>query len=190
MFKAIIFFLITLIIILFPIPIKLTLKYSNKVLEIFIYNKKIKVKTHSNVVQKTIVKINTRNKFFKSFTFSDFKFIIYKYMKLKFKPTITLNTKLEYGFDDAALVAILFGLFHSAYSFLYLTLLNFAKIKKINLKIIPYYEKNDLNMEVLSIIYISLAKIIYMAFIMISCLIKIKHNKANMKEFKGGNVHG
>ena len=47
MFKGIIVFLLTLTIILFPIPLKITLKYSNKILEIYIYNKKIKVKSPS-----------------------------------------------------------------------------------------------------------------------------------------------
>ena len=45
-------------------------------------------------------------------------------------------------------------------------------------------------MEILSIIYINLAKIIYMAFIMLICLINIKHKKTNIKKYKGGNVHG
>ena len=111
-------------------------------------------------------------------------------MNLKFKPTIILNTKLEYGFDDAAFVAILYGLIHSTYSFLYLLLQNFVKVKKIDLKVIPHFEENDFNMEISSIIYTNLGKIIYMAFIILNCLISIKHNKSNIKKYKGGNVHG
>ena len=188
MFKGIIVFLLTLTIILFPIPLKITLKYSNKVLEIYIYNKKLKVKTPS----KNNIKSKPKDNFFKSFTLSDIKQIIYKIKNLKFKPLLILNTKLEYGFDDAAFVAILFGLLHSAYSFLYLLLINFVKVKNIDFKVIPHFEENDLNMEILSIIYMNLAKIIYMAFIMSICLasISIKHRKASMKKYKGGNVHG
>ncbi|HEY5588110.1 MAG TPA: hypothetical protein VIK86_04040, partial [Candidatus Paceibacterota bacterium] len=109
MFKGLIAFLLTLTIILFPIPLKITLKYSNKVLEIYIYNKKIKAKSPSkdkvNSKIKAIEKGMGKIDFFKSLTFNDLKLIIHKIKNLKFKPTIILNTKLEYGFDDAAFVA-------------------------------------------------------------------------------------
>lgn len=194
MFKSIIIFLLTTMILLFPIPLKITLKYRNKVLEIYIYNKKIKAKSPSKdkvnskikAIEKGIAKIN----FFKSLTYNDIKLIIYKIKNLKFKPTIFLTTKLEYGFDDAAFVAILYGLIHSTYSFIYLILQNFAKIKKIDLKVIPHFKENDFKMQISSIIYTNLGKIIYISFIMISCLISIKHKKTNLKKYKGGNVHG
>ncbi len=93
------------------------------------------------------------------------KLIFYKIKNLKLKPTLILNTKLEYGLDDAALVAILFGSIHSAYSFLHIILLNFFKVKNMDLNVIPHFEENDLHIEISSIIYINLSKIIYMAFI-------------------------
>ena len=92
--------------------------------------------------------------------------------------------------DDAALVAILFGSIYSTYSFFNIILLNFFKVKTMELNVIPHFEENDLYMEISSIIYINLAKIIYTAFKILPCLINIKHNKPNMKEYKGGNVHG
>lgn len=190
MFKGIIVSLLTLTIILFPIPLKITLKYSNKVLEIYICNKKIKAKTPSKVSVKTKTKAKSKKNFFQSFTFNDIKFIIYKIKDLKFKPTLNLKTKVEYGFDDAAFVAILFGLFHSAYSFLYLLLQNFTNVKTIDLKVIPHYKENDFNMWISCIIYTNLGKIIYMSFVMIICLIIIKHKNTNLKKYKGGNVHG
>lgn len=199
MFKYLIPFFLMLIIILFPIPIKITLKYSNKFLEIFIYKKKINIhkslksskkikstqsnKTNTNPVKiylKSLIKINI----------NDIKLIFYKIKSLKFKPILILNTKLEYGLDDAALVAILFGYIHSAHSFLYMILINFFKVKKINFNVIPHFEENDLYMEISSIIYINLAKIIYMTLKILTCLINIKHSKSNIKEYKGGNVHG
>jgi len=188
MFKVIIVFLLTLAIILFPIPLKITLKYSNKVLEIYIYNKKLKVKTPS----KNHLKCKQKESFFKTITLSDIRLLIYKIKNLKFKPKLSLKTKLEYGFDDAALVAILFGLIHSVYSFIYLLLINFIKVSSIDLTVAPHFEENDFNMEILSIISINLAKIIYMAFIISICLLSInkRHKKTNMKKYKGGNVHG
>lgn len=188
MFKGIIIFLLLLIIILFPIPIKITLKYSNRVLEIFIYNKKLKVKKPS----KNNLKSNPNMNYHKSFTINDIKLIIFRIKNLKFKPILTLKTKLEYGFDDAAFVAILFGLIHSTYSFLYLLLINFVKIKNIDFEVIPHFKKNDVNMEILSIIYMNLVKIIYITFIMsiLIASIKIKNKKSNMKQYKGGNVNG
>ncbi|MCJ7688708.1 MAG: DUF2953 domain-containing protein, partial [Clostridiaceae bacterium] len=177
MFVGILVFVIALTIILFPIPLKITLKYSNKILEIYIYNKKLKQKTNkkNNSIKKQ--KITTK----KSYTVSDIKLIISKIMSLKFKPTLTLTTKLEYGFDDAALVAILFGLIHSTYSFLYLLLLNFVKVKNIDHKVIPYFKEKNLSFKISSIIYTNLAKIIYMSIVMLICLksINIRHKKIN-----------
>ena len=188
MFKGIILFLLLITIILFPIPLKITLKYSSKVLEIYIYNKNLKTKTPS----KNKLKSKPKNVFFKSFTLNDLKLIIYKIQNLKFKPTLKLNTSLEYGFDDAAFVAILYGLIHSAHSFLYLLLINFINVKNIDLKVIPHFEENDLHLEILSIIYMNLAKIIYMVLIMSFCFVSITidHKKTNLKRYKGGNVHG
>jgi len=194
MFKGLIAFLLTLTIILFPIPLKITLKYSNKVLEIYIYNKKIKAKSPSkdkvNSKIKAIEKGMGKIDFFKSLTFNDLKLIIHKIKNLKFKPTIILNTKLEYGFDDAAFVAILYGIIHSAHSSLYLLLQNFVIVKKVDLKVTPHFEENDFSIEISSIIYANLGKIIYMVFIIINCLISIKHKNTNLKKYKGGNVHG
>ena len=186
MFIGIVIFLLTLTIILFPIPLKITLKYTNKVLEIYIYNKKLR----TNKVSKNDIEHIPNLKPFRVFNLSEIKLIIGKLKHLKLKPTLTLKTKLEYGFNDAAFVAILFGLIHSTHSLLYLVLRDFVKVKNIDLKVIPHFEENDFNMETLSIIYMNLVKIIYMAFVMSICLIKIKHRKSSLKKYKGGSVHG
>jgi hypothetical protein len=190
MFIGIIVFLITLTIILFPIPLKITLKYSNKILEIYVYSKKLQRKEHKKSKDKPVkIKKNTS---FSSYTLSDIKLIINKIIGFKFKPTLTLTTKLEYGFDDAALVAILFGLIHSTYSFLYLLLLNFVKVKNVDHKLIPHFKEKKLNIEISSIIYTNLAKIIYMLTILLICLtrINIRHKKMSFEKDRGGNVHG
>ena len=186
MFIGIIVFLITLTIILLPIPLKTTLKYSNKTLEVFVYNKKVKTKAISKSDVKNFRDINLT----KSFELKDMKPIFYRVRRLRLKFALSLNTKLEYGFDDAALVAILFGLIHSSYSFLYSSLSNFVEVKSISLKVTPHFEESDFKMETLGIIYMNLVKIIYMAFIVLICLIKIKHKKSNLKKYKGGSVHG
>jgi hypothetical protein len=186
MFIGIIIFLLTLTIILFPIPLKITLKYANKTLEVFIYNKKMKRKALSKSDIKNLSEINLS----KSLELKDIKQIYNRFKKLKLKFALSLSTKLEYGFDDAALVAILFGLIHSSYSFLYSLLMNYVEVKKMTIKVIPHFEENDFNMETLGIIYMNLVKIIYMAFIMLICLIKIKHKKTNLKKYKGGSIHG
>lgn len=188
MFKGIIVCFLMLTIILFPIKLKITLKYLNKNLDIYIYNKKLRAK----LPQKKILKIKRKINHFKSFTISDVKLIINKIMSFKLKPTLILNTKLEYGFDDAAFVAILFGLIHSTYSFLYLILIKFVKVKKVNHKIIPHYQEKEFSFIISSIIYTNLAKIIYMAVVLLICLanINIRHKKINSEKFKGGSVHG
>jgi len=190
MFEYIIIFLLALVLILFPIPLKITLKYSNKVMEIYLYNKQLKSKKPLKPGLKKDLEGNIKENFFNSLFLSNIRLIIFKIRRLKFKPTITLNTKLEYGFDDAAFVAILFGLIYSTYSFLYLILINFVKVKTTDFKVTPHFKENDFNMEISSVIYINLAKTIYIAFVMSLCFINIKHNNTNIKKFKGGNVHG
>ncbi|MBU3180439.1 DUF2953 domain-containing protein [Clostridium psychrophilum] len=190
MFKYIIMFLLALIILLFPIPIKITLKYLNKVLEIYLYNKKLKLKKVSKIDSKKNSESNPPKKILQSLNFYDIKLIIYKIKNLKFKPTIFLNTKVEYGFDDAAFVAILFGLIHSIYGLLYDLLIKFVKVKNIDFKVIPHFKENNLNMEISCIIYINLAKVVNISFVIFLCLIKIKHNKVNIKKYKGGSIHG
>lgn len=192
MFKVLILLLITITIILFPIPLKLTLKYWNKVLEIFIYNKKIVLKKPSDTDINNNLEATAKSSFIKSLDYDDIKLIIYKVMSLKFKPTLTLITKLEYGLNDAALAAILYGLIHTIHSFMYMLLLNFFKVKKTDLKVTPHFVENDFSMEISSIIYINLGKIIYMAIKLINCLLRIniKHKKLSSKKYKGGNVHG
>lgn len=192
MFKCIIVFLFVLTIILFPIHLKITLKYTNKVLEIYIYKKKLKVSKP--------LKTNSKNKLkskparilisFKPLILSDVNLIIHKLKTLRFRPKLILNTKLEYGLDDAALVAIIFGLIHSAYSLLYLKLITFVKVKNMGLKVTPHFKENNLNIEISSIIYINLAKIIYMSFIILPSFMNIKNKKLNTKKFRGGNIHG
>jgi hypothetical protein len=194
MFTGIIVFLITLTILLFPIPLKITLKYSKKILEIYVYNKKLQRKEHKKSKSKSKSKPAKiqKNTSYKSYTLSDIRLIINKIIGFKFKPTLNLTTKLEYGFDDAALVAILYGLIHSTYSFLYLLLLNFVKVKNIDHKVIPHFKEKNLSIEISSIIYTNLAKIIYMLTIMLICLtsINIRHKKMSFGKYKGGNVHG
>ncbi|MBU3110692.1 DUF2953 domain-containing protein [Clostridium lacusfryxellense] len=196
MFKCFLILFLLLLIILFPIPIKITLKYSNKLLEIFIYKKKLNInkplkkskKANSNEPNTKSLQIYLKSLI--TYNSDDMKLISYKIKNLKLMPTLILNTKVEYGLDDAAVVAILFGSLYTAYSFLHKILLNFFKVKNMDFNVIPHFEENDLHIEISSIIYISLSKIIYTAFKILPCLMKIKHNKSNMKEYKGGNVHG
>ncbi len=65
MFKCLIIFFLMLTIILFPIPIKITLKYSNKLLEIFIYKKKINI----NKPLKKSKKVNQMNQILNHYKF-------------------------------------------------------------------------------------------------------------------------
>ena len=106
MFKYLILLFLMLIIILFPIPIKITLKYSNKLLEIFIYKKKINInkslKRNKKAKTNESNKANTKSKhvYLKSLITNnrnDIELIFYKIKNLKFKPTLILNTKVEYG---------------------------------------------------------------------------------------------
>ena len=63
MFKFILVFLFVLTIILFPIHLKITLKYTNKVLEIYIYKKKLEVNKPLKNNSKDQLKLNLQKCF-------------------------------------------------------------------------------------------------------------------------------
>jgi hypothetical protein len=84
-------------------------------------------------------------------------------LNLRFKPLLKLNFSLYYSLNDASRTAISYGFFCQLPPLIYIFFKFIFKINKFNLKINPIFEdKFLLKIESSSIIFLSLANIIYM----------------------------
>lgn len=158
MIKLLILFILLLFIVLFiPIPLKIKIDCSKKTLLLKIYN--------LNIIDKINLKDNKpsleRNKK-PSFLINNFKINLKSLKKLRFKPHIKIRAKLVYGLDDAAYTAIVYGLIPTLNIFIFNLLSNIFVIKKKEIHVKPIFNGLYFKLEISSIIYISLAKIIYM----------------------------
>ncbi|MCM8711066.1 DUF2953 domain-containing protein [Clostridium sp. SYSU_GA19001] len=164
------FFLIVLI--LLPIPIKLKLESTNEDFSFYIYNFKIILK--SNIKKKKISISNEKKKKKINLKFNDFKIIVHNIDCLKFKPTLRMHINLNFSLDDAAATAVISGFLYSLSPILYRCLSIVFKPKFYSFNVNPDYNDKMLKTQITSIIFINLAKIIYMFIAVIKTLKYIK----------------
>ncbi len=182
-----IFLTLFIIIMFFPIPLKFYIYYYNNCYYVKLYdftlfdNAAFKKKKENIKHKKHNPPINDKSKdkpseLFKSITYQDIKIIINKLYKLKFKPVLNFSSKLEYSFDDAARTAISYGVLSNIPSIIYFCINVIFKTKKYDFEIIPQFnDKLLLKLESKSIIFISIANIIYIMFILFKNLFYIIH---------------
>jgi hypothetical protein len=157
--------------ILIPIPIKFKLKYVDGNLAMHIYNIDLISKIKSS-------KKKDKLKDKRIPSLQNFKFLLSSLNRNKFKPTLRLKLNLQYGLDDAAYTAIFYGLI-SALSPSIIKILNcFFKIKKQSISIIPNLNKLILKLELESIIFVNLVKVIYISYIIYKISVINKKNKS------------
>ncbi len=164
------FLLILMIIILAPIPLKISIYYSfdNYYIKLYkftiISKEKIKKKKQSS---------NTKSKSHKKkkdslniFDIIHKKYLIQKLYNSKFKPKINLKGNLDYSLNDSAHTAITYGLLSQFTPIFYFVLSIPYKINKFKFNINPLFEDKFLvKFEISSIIFISIVKIIYVLII-------------------------
>lgn len=158
-FLFIIFFIILFFI---PFPIKIKMYYSKKKFIFKVYNlnisnkiKSIKDSNCSKIKNKPYPIIKTIK--------NNLNFI----KSIKFKPTLKISTKIAYGLEDAAHTALTYG-FISLIDTLALNILSkIFIIKQKQIYINPDFNNLHLKIQINSIIYISLAKIIYTGILLI-----------------------
>ncbi|MDP4177578.1 MAG: DUF2953 domain-containing protein [Bacillota bacterium] len=158
------FILIFFILIIIPFPIFISCEYSNK-LYLYIFFIKInisKLKLLQNK-NKQNEKTSDKNKSIKKL----YNLFI-RLKKNKLKSKIIINFEMNYGFDDAAKVALLYGFFYSISPLLYGLFNTTFDVKKYNYNILAYTNKKILNIKFKSIIIINLVKIINMLIIIFS----------------------
>ncbi len=158
-------FFLSIVVFIFVLPIRISfkLRYVDKKFNIYVYNINI-TKRFKFFNKKTLKKHKIKEKW--TVYFDNLKSILQLIGKNKFKPTIKLKLNVTYGLDDAAYTAVSYGLI-SASKPLILKLLSYPfKIKSQYIYILPDFNKPALKLELDSIIFVSLAKVIYIAFIL------------------------
>lgn len=146
-----------------PIPIKIRVKYDDMKLDFYLYNINLndKLRRAKKKVKHTVdVKPDRIHTFVNTVKTSS---TLSK--KLKFKPALKLKLDIICGVDDAAYTALLHGIITSFYPIIVQLLGLFFKVKENTIKVQPEFNKFILKLEIHSIIFINLAKVIYMSFI-------------------------
>ncbi len=182
---------IVTLVLLFPIPIKITLIYANEIFTLKIYNKVIipsktkKNKARNENKWSDYVKTPNEEKISK-LKFKDLKGIIELFINSKFKFTIRTKFRVDYSIEDAAINAITYGFLYQITAFISTILNLFFKVKNFTPTINIKYNENFFNFESTSIIFINIAKIIYMVIVIFYHLIKVRKtssfDKVNLKE--------
>ncbi|MBM7835905.1 DUF2953 domain-containing protein [Clostridium sardiniense] len=177
---------IIFIIFLIPLPIKVSIFYSNKDYYIKLYKYEIiskgnRDKTHKFMKNMYSFANTCRTSKFKEkfsniiFSKNFFKIIVFKLKKNKYKPKIKFNGYLNYSLGDSSDTALFYGVISSFAPFLYRFLCLFFKVKKSNLSIEPIFKDSKfINLNYKSIIFISLGQIIYICIIFIKSILKSK----------------
>lgn len=162
MYIALILLLSLIILLFIPIPIKIYIIYDENTLTLKLGNKvfsldKLKFK---NINKDFLIKkINKKESMQKL----SFKSILGYFKNASSKPKLQINVDLNYGFEDAYITAISYGIFYSIYPFI-LTLINSCfTIKKESFYIKPHFNKNKnvFNFKIKGIFFMSIAKIMY-----------------------------
>lgn len=155
-----------LLILLVPIPIKFSLTYQQNNLDIYFYFKKLNLKKVKNKKNKNEHKKKSKY----HISLSLIKNIFFKLSNIRYKPIVKLDFSLEFGFNDAALTAISYGVFSTFKGFMLETLSLIFNFKKTEFNIIPQFNSKVINLKFNCIILLNLAKVIYILLIIKSII--------------------
>lgn len=167
-------FIIVCIVILFiPFPIKIKLLYFNKnfIFKIYNFNVSDKLKINKNKYLLDYTHRKNGLSLFINTAKSCSQFI----KELKFKPSIKINIKIIYGLEEAAHTAMLYGLIPLIDTFISNMVSKLFNIRQKQTYIIPNFNNLYFKIQLNSIIYISLAKIIYTVILLAKYKQKFKN---------------
>lgn len=158
-----IFFLIIFVLFI-PIPLKIYISYKNNMFIVKFYRFTLYPLKYKKTVCKSYSKVKEKDKFThklkNSFNKDTLQKILYILCKNKFKPGLKLNLNIDYGFEDAALTGLSYGLLNTIFAPLQHIMNLIFKVKKLELNALPDFNGSKLNLEIKSIILISIAQII------------------------------
>ncbi|MDP4144824.1 MAG: DUF2953 domain-containing protein [Bacillota bacterium] len=156
-----------------PFPIKLGFIYAEDDEYFFIFNKKINIKPTRLKVKKTgnvnyKVKLSTRYDLFRGkINVITARRILRLLKRNKAKPSLNLDIQVNYGLDDAALTAISYGILNMVPPLIYQVTNTIFDTSTFNCNIVPMFNKKFIKLKIKSIIWISVAKAIYIAWLVI-----------------------
>lgn len=157
---------VVLLLLFFPFKIKLSLIYQDNKIHVYIFSKQFHVK--EKIAEDVTNACNAKK-------FSDaldkllpksFRRTINILRRNRLKPGVHFNCELNYGFEDAALTGISYGVFSSLSAAVYELISEFCNVRKYNFVINPQFNNPMLNFRISSIISINLVKIIYIVIIL------------------------
>lgn len=161
--------LVTLIIIIIfliiPIKLKFTVLYQDRFINVYIFNKELKIKEKVSEEEANVKNAKRAERFIKKLLPQDIETVIDKLNKNRFKSKLKLKLEINFGFEDAALTGITSGIFHSFSPVMYVLSSKIFNITNYDYILNPQFNNPMLNIRILSIISTNLAKIIYMLFI-------------------------
>lgn len=169
--------LIIMLIILTPIPIKFSVFYENKVLNVKLYNFSIISKstntTDRNLESKFINILNKKQN--KKFNLNYKRFLknfSLNLTKYNLKLPIKLLGNLNYSLGDAYRTAIMYGGLSSILAFLYRYMSSIFNFSNSNFSINPSFKDYSfVTVNFKCILYVSFGKIIYMMILILKSLI-------------------
>lgn len=173
-----------IVLIFLPFPIKVSFTYFDNRIFLSIYNHRIDVMRKINRAQtlkkagiKTENKLKKKKDLFKINSDTIRNFICDLNCK-KFKPFLKLKIDLNYGFDDAAATGIAYGLFNCISPIFFKAMDIFFKVKKYKYNVNPDFNSKifKYKVEMKSIIFISLANVIYMIFMIWNKFVRLPKN--------------
>ena len=182
-----VFFLLFLL--FMPIPLKLSIKYLDDFYEIKFY--KINLLSSDGGIIKKFIKDDTVKKYDTSHNIKeeveekaqekirDTKFsmiLLFKNLSNnRYKPYFKVNSNIDFSVNDAAGTAIVYGLLNSLNPIIFKILSTFFKIKNFDNKFNPIFkDKYIINISIMCILTINIAKIIYMLFLIKKSSIPIR----------------
>lgn len=180
--KILLFILLLLLFI--PIPIKISISYSQgnyyiKLYKFYILSNETKDLNSSKILKH---KKKTKSKEKKNkIHFKDILEILKTLRKIKFKPKLKLNGKLEYSAGDSKNTAISYGIISGVCPPILEVIKILFTLKKVDINVNPIFKDELLvNFELISIIYTSIVKTIYMTITVAKCYLIFK-NKRSIK---------
>ncbi|MFY9276980.1 MAG: DUF2953 domain-containing protein [Clostridium sp.] len=172
-----------------PIPLKLSIKYLDDFYEIKFY--KINLLSSDGGIIKKFIKDDTVKKYDTSHNIKEeveekaqekirgtkisMRLLFTNLSNNRYKPYFKVNSNIDFSVNDAAGTAILYGLLNSLNPIIFKILSTFFKIKNFDNKFNPIFkDKYIINISIICILTINIAKIIYMLFLIKKSSIPIR----------------
>lgn len=160
---------LTIFIIFVPLPLQLNFIYEDNKLGVYVYNVKV---YPTNKTKRAVEEPKKKTLYPKLMYLKILRQIYFKSNRTLFKSTLKLQSKIYYGLDDACATSLLFGILQSSLQCFYHMFSKIFRVKDFDINIIPVYNKQVFQLKIKSIIFINLAKIIYIILLIFICFQK------------------